>query len=102
MLKISSGSPLYWKKKNKKVHLYEEEETLSKKQFVTPPDPDTVHLSESFTLQTQVGTIFGDTRLTFGSLLLSETTDFLYISINMYHPGHVLLKTISIGKETRI
>lgn len=30
-VKISSGSPLYWKKKNKKAHLYEEEETLSKK-----------------------------------------------------------------------
>lgn len=55
-VKISSGSPLYWKKKNKKAHLYEEEETLSKKQFSTPPYPDTVHLSESFTLQTQVGT----------------------------------------------
>lgn len=53
-VKISSGSPLYWKKKNEKAHLYEEEETLSKKKY--PPYPDTVHLSESFTLQTQVGT----------------------------------------------
>lgn len=74
---MSSVSPLNWKK-NKKAHLYEKEKTSSKKQSSTSPHPDTVHLSESFTLQIQVGTL--ETPGSCMAQCSSETTDLIISS----------------------